>query len=112
MELKIPVKKENNIKAKLKLLNCFLNNLTEVELDIIATMINMGYNTLGRESDARADVRKHLKMTKYNFNNYTKRLTDKHILYINQDKVVTLNPKVLELTRDNVISIEFQTYAE
>ncbi len=110
MELEVPVKKENNKKAKLKLLNCFLNNLTDVELDIVSTMLNKGYTIL--DSDNRAEVRSTLNMTKYNFNNYTKRLVDKGIFILNPEKVIILHPRLKILTNDDTITIRFAIHEE
>lgn len=109
MKLEIPVRIVNNNKAKLKLLNCFLKNLTNAEIDIVSTMLDMNY--LALTTEVRPILRQTLKMSTYNFNNYIKKLSDKEILYIPTDsKILTLNPKVKQLTLDNIITVEFQPY--
>lgn len=109
MKLEVPVRIVNNNKAKLKLLNCFLKNLTNSELDIVATMLDMSFLELSGES--RSSLRGALNMSTYNFNNYIKKLTNKGILYLPKDsKVLTLNPRVKQLTSDNVITVEFQPH--
>lgn len=109
MKLEIPVRIVNNNKAKLKLLNCFLKNLTNAEIDIVSTMLDMNY--LALTTEVRPILRQTLEMSTYNFNNYIKKLSDKEILYLPKDsKVLTLNPRVKQLTSDNVITVEFQPY--
>jgi len=109
MELKVPVRIVNNNKAKLTLLNCFLKNLTNSELEIVAAMLDM--NLLELTSDNRSVLKNTLKMSTYNFNNYIKKLADKSIISFPKDsKVLTLNPRVKEFTIDNKITVEFQPY--
>ncbi len=109
MELKVPVRIVNNNKAKLTLLNCFLKNLTNSELEIVATMLDTGLLELTSEN--RSTLKTSLKMNVYNFNNYIKKLTDKGILFLPKDsKILVLHPKVKEFTTDNKITVEFQPY--
>lgn len=107
MELKIPVKEGAETKTMLKIVNCFINNLTDVELDIVSEMINKGYTTLSKNN--RSELRSSLNMDKYLFNNYVKYLKDKKVLYLNQD-ILTLNPNIVRLTSDNQITIILKKY--
>lgn len=107
MELKIPVKEGAETKTMLKIVNCFINNLTDVELDIVSAMINKGYTTLSKNN--RSELRSSLNMDKYLFNNYVKYLKDKKVLYLNQD-ILTLNPNIVRLTSDNQITIILKKY--
>ena len=107
MELKIPVKEGAETKTMLKIVNCFINNLTDVELDIVSAMINKGYTTLSKNN--RSGLRSSLNMDKYLFNNYVKYLKDKKVLYLNQD-ILTLNPNIVRLTSDNQITIILKKY--
>ena len=45
MELKIPTKEGTETKTMLKIVNSFINNLTDIELDIVSTMIDKGLIT-------------------------------------------------------------------
>jgi len=107
MELKIPVKEGAETKTMLKIVNCFINNLTDVELDIVSEMINKGYTTLSKNN--RSELRSSLNMDKYLFNNYVKYLKDKKVLYLNEE-VLTLNPNIVRLTSDNQITIILKKY--
>jgi ABC-type dipeptide/oligopeptide/nickel transport system permease component len=107
MELKIPVKEGAETKTMLKIVNCFINNLTDVELDIVSAMINKGYTTLSKNN--RSELRSSLNMDKYLFNNYVKYLKDKKVLYLNEE-VLTLNPNIVRLTSDNQITIILKKY--
>lgn len=103
MELTIPV--NNLTKTKLKILNCFINNLTDIELDIVSTMIDKGIVTLDKSN--RNTLRTSLNMNKYLFNNYIKYLKDKKVLFTNES-ILTLNPSILNITKDNKITIELK----
>lgn len=107
MELKIPVKEGAETKTMLKIVNCFINNLTDVELDIVSEMINKGYTTLSKNN--RSELRSSLNMDKYLFNNYVKYLKDKKVLYLNEE-ILTLNPNIVRLTSDNQITIILKKY--
>lgn len=102
MELRVPT--YNLTKTKLKIVNCFINNLTDIELDIISKMIDNKYFKLDRNT--RSQLRGSLNMNKYIFNNYIKYLKDKGALRANSDNILTINPTILKLTADDKITIE------
>lgn len=109
MEIAVPVKKENLNKAKLLLLRRFLNNITDLEATIISEMLNKKILVLDR--DTKPLLMQSLNIGVHNFNNNVKRLADKGILYIPQgSKTWTLNSKILQITKDNSITIEFQPH--
>lgn len=103
MELKIPIKEGSGTKTKLRIVNCFINNLTEVELDIVSKMIDSNYTQLTKNN--RSELRSSLNMDKYSFNNYIKYLKDKKVLY-SKDNILELHPNILRITADNKITIE------
>lgn len=106
MELKIPTKEGTETKTMLKIVNSFINNLTDIELDIVSTMIDKGLITLSKNN--RSELRSSLNMNKYLFNNYVKYLKDKKVLYLNNE-VLTLNPNIVRLTADKQITIILKT---
>ncbi len=106
MELKVPIKDGTGTKTKLRIVNCFINNLTEVELDIVAKMIDDNYIELNKNN--RSQLRSSLNMNKYSFNNYIKYLKDKKVLYT-KDNVLMLHPNIIKITADNKITIELFT---
>lgn len=105
MELEIPIKEGAEAKTMLKIINCFINNLTDIELDIVSGMLNKGYTTLTKSN--RADLRSSLNMDKYLFNNYIKYLKDKKVLFVNNE-VLTLNPMIRYYTSGNEITIKLK----
>ena len=80
--------------------------LSELELDIVSTML--ANDMLEINPETKEYLRVTLDKDKYATNNYIKRLKDKGILLPNQDgKGYTLNPNIVNLTRDNKVSFEF-----
>jgi hypothetical protein len=104
MEYKIPVSKNEYYKAILEILN-FNLKLSELELKIVSTMLeNEKYVA---DKDCRELIRINLKLSKFMTANYIKRLRDKGILEGNTiDRVYTLNPVLINLSRDNKVSFE------
>lgn len=102
MELRLPT--YNITKTRLKIVNCFINNLTDIELDIISKMIDGKLYRLDRNT--RSQLRSSLNMNKYIFNNYIKYLKDKGALKSDKDNVLMINPSLIKLTADDKITIE------
>ena len=102
MELKIPVKEGAETKTMLKIVNCFINNLTDTELDIVSAMVDKGIIELTKNN--RSELRSSLNMDKYLFNSYVRYLKEKKVLYL-KGEILTLNPNIVRLTADNQITI-------
>lgn len=106
MEYKIPVKSRDYHKALLMVLN-FNLNLSNLELDIVSTLLN--YNIEVVDIEAREIIRKELDKGKFNINNYIARLKDKGILIVKPaDKALYVNPMIMDIVRDNKVSFEFE----
>ena len=104
MELNIPIPKGTKSKAILKLLNPFLNTLSDTEINFVSTMIDMDLESL--TGAKRAALRTKLKLGKYNFNNYVLFLKKKGVLLQTPTDLI-LNPRVKTLTDDTVYNITF-----
>lgn len=104
MELNIPIPKGTRSKAVLKLLNPFLNDLSDTEINIVSTILDMNIKVLTRTN--RVNLRDKLKMTKYNFNNYIQFLKKKGIIIQTKDDLI-LNSRVVTLSKDNSYTISF-----
>lgn len=104
MELTIPIKEGTKRKAMLTLLNPFLSQLTDVEINLVDTMLKRDIKVLDKNS--RADVRQELNMSKYSFNNHVLRLKSKKIL-IQTTKDLFLNPQIKYFTDANEVTIRF-----
>ena|ERR1700752_5297456 len=106
MELIIPIDSKNKTKAILKLLNPFLANLTNKEIEIVSTMIDMDIEVLNKYS--RADLRDKLNIDKYTFNNAVASLKSKKIL-IQSTVDLRLNPALKTYTNDSTYTIKFSS---
>ena len=104
MELEIPVNSKDRTKAVLKLLNPFISNLTDREITLVSTMIDMDIESLTK--DNRADLRDKLKMDKYSFNNYVLILKKKGVL-LQTTEDIRLNPKLKNVTTEGTFTIKF-----
>jgi hypothetical protein len=105
MEYKIPVNIKNYHKAILMVLN-FNLNLSKMELDIVACILNHNMETVDLYS--REIIRKELDKDKFIINNYIGRLKDKKILLIKPaDKKLYVNPSIIEIAKDGKITFEF-----
>lgn len=104
MELPIPIKEKDKTKAILKLLNPFIGNLTNKQLDIISKMIDMDIEVLTKYS--RANLRDSLDMDKYTFNNTVASLKTKRVL-IQTTSNLKLNPAFKGFTKDDTYTIKF-----
>jgi|ERR1700739_95433 len=104
MELNIPIKKGTKSLAILRLLNPFLSNLTDIEMAIVSTCIDMGIESITRYN--RSNLRDKLKMGKYSFNNYILSLKKKGVI-IQTTTDLLVNPKVKELLEQDSYTIKF-----
>lgn len=98
MEYKIPVNKFNIYKSILTLIN-FKLGLSDMEIDMIATIFKYNFNKI--DGEARDILRKALDKDQYSINNYIKRLKVKGV-FIENDKKVYLNPN-LKVNIDNIV---------
>jgi predicted transcriptional regulator len=81
-------------------------NLSKLELDILATLLN--HNVTIVDTEARDIIRKALNKGKYNINNYISRLRKKKIFITKPvDKNLYINPSLIEIVRDKKVSFEF-----
>lgn len=104
MEYKIPVKENNRYKQMLNILN-FSLKLSDLEIDIISTLLNKGISVINTES--REMLRLSLNKDKFITNNYIVRLKDKGILIPNKNtKDLILDPGLLKTVKDNKVSFE------
>jgi hypothetical protein len=68
-------------------------------------------NRLFLDKDIKSLLMQELNIGVHNLNNNIKRLADKGILYIPENsKCWTLNPRVVQVTKDDSITIEFKPY--
>jgi len=105
MNLNIPIKEGAKTKAVLKLLNPFIGNLTEKELNITTRIIDMEMDILS--SDNRSSLRMSLNMGKYLFNNYIQSLKAKKILLTGSNNILILNSSLRQMTNSLNFNITF-----
>ena len=104
MELNIPIKRGTKANAVLRLLNPFLNTLTDTEISIVSTILDMEINSITRTN--RTNLRDRLKMGKYTFNNYIQNLKRKGVILQTTTDLI-INPKIVTLTGDHKYTITF-----
>ena len=96
--------KNNRYKQMLNILNFGLK-LSDLEIDIISTLLNKGISVINTES--REMLRLSLNKDKFITNNYIVRLKDKGILIPNKNtKDLILDPGLLKTVKDNKVSFE------
>ena len=105
MEFKIPVNKDNIHKAILTVVN-FNLGLSELELDILATLLKNNLYLV--DSKAREVVRKVLNKDKFQTNNYLLRLKKKGVIVqAGDNKKWYLNPNLKGLINTDSITFKF-----
>lgn len=105
MEYKIPVNKENLVKAILKVVN-FSLKLTDQEIDILAILINNKITVIN--TNARDLIRKISNKDKYSTNNYIKALKDKNVLLTKSNtKDLYVNPNIETIVKSKSIKFTF-----
>lgn len=104
MELNIPIKKGTKTGAIIRLLNPFLNNLSNSEISIISCIIDMNITSI--KGSNRVNVRNKLNMGKYNFNNYILNLKKKGVIIQTTDDLI-INPKIVSLVDQSNYTITF-----
>lgn len=107
MKYTIPIKKENYHKAILLIFNQLGLNLTELELNLLASMFNNGIKVITK--DIRKSLRESMNIDQFTFNNYIKRLKDKGILIKEEDKL-KINPSLENKVKDKEVHIIFNLY--
>lgn len=107
MTKQIPISKERIYLAVLTILN-FLTNMTQTELDIIATMLNNEFKVLTKRR--RSSLSTLLNKDKYTINNHIKRLKEKGVFVINEDRWLEINPNLVstinKVINDREITLE------
>jgi len=104
MEENITISKEKYVKAALNVANCFLN-MTPLEIDIIATMLNNGATTI--TSASRKLLITSLSKSKHVICNNIKRLKNKSVLIQNKENKTVVNPKILLYIQNKEIHVKF-----
>lgn len=112
MDIEIPVEPKAYHKAILMIINTPLNlNLSKFEIDILACILNHNMETIN--ADSRKTIANELNKDNFNINNYIVRLRDKGILITKPaDKNLYVNPKVIDLVRDNNIGFRLKINKE
>lgn len=103
---KIPVNNYSVYKAILTIIN-FSLKLSNVEIDILATLFKYGYHTITVE--ARDILRKALDKDQYTINNYIKRLKDKKMLLETDNKEIVVNSDLKDVVESRKIVFSFDT---
>lgn len=104
MELNIPIKKGTKTSAILRLLNPFLSDLSDSEISIVSTIIDMDIESI--KGANRVKVREKVRMGKYNFNNYIVSLKKKGVILQTTTDLI-INPKVKSLVDQPTYTITF-----
>ena len=104
MEYTIPVVKSRYYKASLRVINSWLN-LTDFELEIIATMLTHNITVLNKIT--RLQVRLLLDKKEETFNNYLLRLKQKKLLVVKEDGL-EIHSKIIEAVKEPKITINFK----
>lgn len=107
MEENIKITKQNYVKAALNVANCFLN-LTPIEIEILATMLNHGAITITAAS--RKLLINSLNKSKHVISNNIKRMKGKSILIQENNKAVVIHPKILSYIQDKEFNVKFEIY--
>lgn len=102
MEVKLPVNNYNIYKAIVLLLN-FKYQLSELEVDLLATILKYDFDKI--DGDARDLIRKALDKNQYSINNYIKRLRSKDFL-VEVNKKTFVNPNLKKYIKSIVESKE------
>lgn len=110
MEYNIPVTKDNIHKAILTTI-AFTLNLSELELDILATLLRNNLYII--DSKAREVLRLALDKNKFQTENYISRLKKKNlIIQAADDKKWYLNPDLKPIVESDTISFKFNLAKE
>lgn len=107
MKYRIPIKKDNFHKASLMIFNQLGLNLTELELNLLSTMLSNGFFIITKE--VRVKLRELLKVDTFTLNNYVKRLKDKNII-VKENNELKINENLKEKVNDKEIHIIFDLY--
>lgn len=99
MELNVPIDNNKCYRAILAILN-FSTNMTETELDVIATMFIHNMKILTKES--RAELLVLLNKDKFTLNNHIKRLREKRILVDGGNKQLILNKGLVNTIEQSI----------
>lgn len=101
--LKLPISKKTEY--LIQMLNPVMGNLTDKEIDILVVIADKQITII--DKNTRTDVRMHLNMDKFNFNNYIKKLKEKKVL-IEVDRLsLKVNPNILHILKHDSINLSF-----
>jgi len=103
MEYKIKVNKDNIYKGILTLFN-FTFKLSELEIDLISVMLQNKISTI--DTTSREILRKVMNKSKFDINNYIKRLKEKKII-LQDDKKLYINPSIITICGINEVTFKF-----
>ncbi len=105
MEFKLNLPSKDKNKIFIKMINPIIGNLTSKEIDILIVIADKQISKL--DKDTRTDVRMHLNMDKFNFNNYIKKLKEKKILIPVDRITLNVNPKLLHILKHDSLNLTF-----
>lgn len=90
------VDRDSFSKAVLTILN-FQLKLSELEIEILSVMLS--HNITKIDSATRVLLRDKLDKTKFDINNYIKRLKEKKLIIVKEDKNLHINPNIIQLVK-------------
>lgn len=105
MEFKLKLPIEEKTKYLIQMLNPVMGNLTDKEIDILVVIADKQITIINK--DTRTDVRMHLNMDKFNFNNYIKKLVTKKVLQQVDRLTLKVNPNILHILKHDSVNLSF-----
>jgi len=103
-KLKLPIANKN--KLMIEMINPIIGNLTSKEIEILVVIIDKHISII--DKDTRTDVRMHLNMDKFNFNNYIKKLKEKKVLQQVDKLTLKVNPNLIHIFKHDSLNISFE----
>lgn len=105
MTHEVPVTKDNYHLAITKIINTLTQNMSKTEEKIVSIIAKEKMIELNSEN--RKKLRELIDTDQFTFNNYIKKLKDKHIL-IKENNKLKLNPKISQNFGQSEITIKFK----
>ena len=99
------VTKDSVSKVILTILN-FQLKLSDLEVDMLSVMLS--HNITKIDAATRVLLRDKLDKTKFDINNYIKRLKEKKLIIIKEDKSLHINPNIVELMKFKTITFKLK----
>lgn len=99
------VTKDSVSKVILTILN-FQLKLSDLEVEMLSVMLS--HNITKVDSAARVLMRDKLDKTKFDINNYIKRLKEKKLIIVKEDKSLHINPNIVELMKFKIFTFKLK----